>query len=198
MHEPAGNFWRASTGAGEGSRYILASVAGKTADHARRESFARGSSTPSGREVCAVVVTFNPGPLLLGCLEALRGQVIQTVVIDKASGLDGKEVLLTAASRSSFDLVSNSANLGVATAPNQGFRWAIARGSDYVLALDQASQPLAGMVEALLEVYQSHPQGLQVAVAAPRVRDPVFGAEARFLSARAFSVPKNALSWPVA
>lgn len=57
------------------------------------------------------------------------------------------------AARHDAHLICNPSNVGLAAALNQGARWAFAEGHAFVLALDQDSEPLAGITEELLRVF---------------------------------------------
>jgi GT2 family glycosyltransferase len=78
----------------------------------------------------AVIVTYNSGRFLKACLEAAVPKLGHVVVVDNASSDD---TVAVARRFPSVDLRINSANMGFATAANQGVR---AVESDFVLLLN--------------------------------------------------------------
>jgi rhamnosyltransferase len=134
--------------------------------------------------VCAVVVTLQPDLQVTQRLDALIRQVPYAIVVDNASS-DSLVALLRSWTRShNADLLTNEQNLGVASALNQGFRLALAKGYAFVLALDQDSHVRPGMVDAELAVYQAHSGVMRTAIIAPMIEDPDNGIKARYLRSR--------------
>ena len=73
----------------------------------------------SKADVCAVVVTYHPDPGFPDRLDRVRPQVGRVVVVDNGSSPPAREMLRNAAGPD-VELILNDANLGVATALNQG------------------------------------------------------------------------------
>jgi rhamnosyltransferase len=122
--------------------------------------------------VCAVVITYRPEPDTLDNLAAVRLQVEGLVVVDNGS-VEGQLAALRQASvRIPFQLIENNENLGIAAALNIGVRWAQSKGYRYVALFDQDSTVTDGFIQAMLEMYQSHPnrKGLGMIGAAHRHR----------------------------
>lgn len=140
--------------------------------------------TPSG-----LIVTFNPLPEFFTCLDSIYKQLDQIILVDNGSSADVRQLLKQEARRrkSALVVISNETNLGVATALNQGFQWALEQGFSSIIAFDQDSHPAPGMVPAMLEVYNAHSRDGCLAVVAPAVVDPLVNVQARFLR------PKNKL-----
>jgi rhamnosyltransferase len=127
------------------------------------------ATTPPGRleskaEICAVVVTCNPDAGFPERLSRVRPQVACVVVVDNGSPPTAVEMLRNAAANPDFDLILNDSNLGVATALNQGARFARARSFRWVLTLDQDSTVEPFLVDALLHAYAMYPSIEKVAV----------------------------------
>ncbi len=66
----------------------------------------------------------------------------------------------------SVNLIANSANLGVATALNQGTCWAHQHGFRFALLLDQDSEPMDSMVETMAKIYDDFAPKDKLAVVA--------------------------------
>jgi rhamnosyltransferase len=78
-------------------------------------------------------------------------------------------------------VILNETNLGVATALNQGVRWALEQGFQYLFTFDQDSRLSPGMVATMLEVLATRGEDEPLAVIAPVVNDPVVNIRARYL-----------------
>lgn len=110
--------------------------------------------------VAAVVIAWNPGPRIDGCLAALSSQDhdhVDVVVIDNAS-TDGTADLV-ARRHEWAHLVANDTNRGFAGAANQGFEWALDHGADAVMTVnpDVVAEPsfvrlLAGALDVAPDV----------------------------------------------
>jgi len=118
----------------------------------------------TGMTVSVVIVNYNSGDLLKKCVSLVLPQVCEVIVVDNASTdasiVDCDETL---AKEDAFRVILNKANLGFATACNQGF---YASKGDYVLFLNPdcyvdaftistllreiSETPLVGMVGGLL------------------------------------------------
>jgi len=88
----------------------------------------------------ALVVAYNPGSGFRDrCLETLR-QFGSVVIIDNGSEQAiGRDVSLLAAT-SGIHVISNKVNMGLGFALNQGIRYAIEQGYDWVCTLDHDSR----------------------------------------------------------
>jgi rhamnosyltransferase len=117
----------------------------------------------SKADVCAVVVTYHPDSGFPDRLDRVRPQVGRVVVVDNGSSPPAREMLRNAAGPD-VELILNDANLGVATALNQGVGRARERSFRWALTLDQDSIVEPFLVEALLEAYVAFPARDTVAV----------------------------------
>jgi len=102
------------------------------------------------RDVCAVVVTYNPeADSLRTLLPALLSQAGRVIVVDNGSAADVGQ-LLSDGCEDRVELVRNDRNLGVAAAQNAGAARAMAWSEcRYVLFTDQDSLPAPHMVRRL-------------------------------------------------
>src|SRR5204863_7838615 len=114
---------------------------------------------------CALIVTFHPPPDVHREIETIRRQCGRVFVIDNGSAAE-ELVLLESFAREANDveLVRNAENIGLASALNQGCQLAAERGVEWILFLDQDTQPLPNMVADLLAAWRSHPQPHRVGV----------------------------------
>ena len=117
----------------------------------------------SKADVCAVVVTYHPDSGFPDRLDRVRPQVGWVVVVDNGSSPPAREMLRNAAGPD-VELILNDANLGVATALNQGVGRARERSFRWALTLDQDSIVEPFLVQALLEAFNDFPMKEKVAV----------------------------------
>ncbi|WP_243370795.1 glycosyltransferase family 2 protein [Geotalea sp. SG265] len=127
--------------------------------------------TTRAQEVCAVIVAYDPAPQLLGNIKALAPQVAEIVVVDNASGPEGRRVLAEATKLEGISLISNTNNLGIAAALNIGVRFARDRGYPWLATFDQDSTAPEGFIAALLAACNACPDLSRVGLISPRYRD---------------------------
>jgi rhamnosyltransferase len=130
-----------------------------------------------------LIITYNPLPDFYARLDSFYTQLDQIVLVDNGSNPGACRLLRQETERrgSSLSVIFNETNLGVATALNQGFRWALARGYSHIITFDQDSQPAPGMLPAMLEVFSAHAGDSRLAVVAPIIMDPLVKIRARYL-----------------
>jgi GT2 family glycosyltransferase len=105
--------------------------------------------------VAPVVLSWNGREDTLACLRSLRGEEVDTIVVDNASE-DGSADAV-AREFPYVELIRNAENLGYAGGMNAGIRRALDRGADHVLLLNNDVELEPGAVEAL--VAHSHGAG---------------------------------------
>lgn len=120
-------------------------------------------------QVLAVVVTFNPGPLLPRLCADLIEAGIAVLVVDNAS-VEGQEAL-EASDAAGADVLRLPDNRGVSGALNVGL--ARAGGAAWLLTFDQDSVIGPGFVQGLLE--SAPVRDPRAAVVAPRIVDAASG-----------------------
>ncbi len=125
--------------------------------------------------VCAVVVTFHPGPEIESNLAALAPHVDRILVVDNASGPDDRTLLRRLADAGRIELLENPANLGIAAALNRGAERAEELGYRWLLTLDQDTKPMAGMFAGLRAAYRACSFRDQLGLIAANFVDPALG-----------------------
>ena len=114
--------------------------------------------------VVAVIVTYRPEHgALLRLLAALNGQVDLVVIVD--NGADRTLAGLLAAPPGDIEYIDCGENVGLGAAQNRGIVRARQLNKEFVLLLDQDSEPAADMVERLVTACH-HQQESGAAVAA--------------------------------
>lgn len=105
---------------------------------------------PSTKDVCAIVVSFNPDARFPERLELLLEQFPEVFVIDNASSTPIGPFLVMFSDRN-LSLVSNSANFGIGTALNIGVDRAIEAGYTWAVSFDQDSVASPTLLPTLVE-----------------------------------------------
>jgi rhamnosyltransferase len=119
---------------------------------------------PNRENVCAVVVSYFPQGDFLFRLKQIRSQVAQVAVVDNASSEETLSLLEAAQSELGVAVIRNQTNLGIATALNQGARFAREKGYAWCLLFDQDTTPSSCMRQRLAEVYAKFPRKNRLAV----------------------------------
>jgi len=129
-------------------------------------------SLPNQEKLLAIIVTYNPAHSFIGHLEQLCKEFRKIILVDNGTNQDQQAILHNQAQffgEKTVQLIKNNKNIGIATALNQGFQWAIEHGFEYVITLDQDSTPAPGMVNSLIAGLQNHPNRKKLAVLAPMI-----------------------------
>ncbi len=133
--------------------------------------------------ICAVVITKDPDPGLLDRMKELRESVEKIILVDNGSSHPSLETITQLEVGSWTEVIWNSENLGVATALNMGTRAAIEGGYEWILTLDQDSEPESDMVRELIRSYEKQISKSTIGMIAPRIVDARVDREALFLRA---------------
>lgn len=112
------------------------------------------AEAPSKQNTGAVIVAFHPDQGIIDRLPALREQVCRVLIVDNTPKEDRALWLPDAAIALGAELVSNDENVGIAAALNQGLEWARGYGFEWLLTLDQDSDPYQDMLPTLGSVFE--------------------------------------------
>ncbi len=142
---------------------------------------------PAAR-VVAVIVTYQPDDGVRACVQSLRSQVAQIVLVDNASD-DASLAPVRALQGDGVELACLSRNAGVGAAHNVGIERARASGATHVLLMDQDSSPAPDMVSRMLAAERRlAARGEKVGALGPRFHDPRLGKSWPFFRMSRFSV----------
>lgn len=118
---------------------------------------------------CAVVVSYNPTPETGVNVHALVGQVAEVLVVDNGStGRESLELLAKLAEQATVTVKYNPTNVGIAAALNQGVRYAIDQGYEWVATFDQDSLAPGNFVQTMLADYENFVEQDLVVIVAPK------------------------------
>lgn len=136
-----------------------------------------------------LIVTYNPSPDFFKRLDSFCNELDKVIVVDNGSDPRIQLQLKQEAERreATLAVILNENNLGIATALNQGFMWALGHGYQNIIAFDQDSYPAPGMIPAMVEVFSTYAGDGRLAVVAPVPIDHQVNNSPRFVR------PKNKL-----
>lgn len=126
------------------------------------------SPDTSARKVAVVVLTWNGRSLTLDCLESLAALTwgnLETVVVDNHS-TDGTAEAIKSSCGETVSVLVNPENLGFSGGNNVGIRYALDRGADWVLLLNNDTIVDPGLVDRLVEAAACAPD---VGVVGPKI-----------------------------
>lgn len=133
--------------------------------------------------VCAVIISYNPGPTIFENIAALADQVDEVIVVDNGSSDDALS-RLSEIEGLGIKVLHNGSNLGIAAALNQGIDCALRQKFPWILTFDQDSRVTPGFVRGMLETYRSAGDMGSVALVAPSYFDQRSGIRVRCTSMR--------------
>jgi GT2 family glycosyltransferase len=114
---------------------------------------------PPAPKVWVVIVTWNRIEAIVSCLLSLNALVYQNfelVVVDNGSEDGTVERLRAIFPR--LNLIANTRNQGYTGGNNAGIRYALERGADYVLILNNDTRVHPRLINELLKVAESDPR----------------------------------------
>jgi rhamnosyltransferase len=126
---------------------------------------------PTARTIAAIVVTYDPDAGLAERAEIISSQVGTFIIVDNHSSQPSMETIKKTCVKLGIHLIPNDENLGVATALNQGIRYAKDCGCDWALTLDQDTTPYSTMVQNLIAAYRGCPLKLKVGIIGSNFQD---------------------------
>ena len=111
--------------------------------------------------VWIVVLNWNGQADTLACLESLqrlRYTERRVVVVDNGSTDGSVEALESARSRLAIDIIQAGKNLGYAGGNNLGIRYALDRGADFILILNNDTTVDPILLDELVRAAEQHPE----------------------------------------
>jgi rhamnosyltransferase len=117
---------------------------------------------------CVVLISYNPDINILTNVNALLEQVGEVIIVDNGSGEKSLAILESLPKSKKIVILHNPTNLGIATALNQGVRYAIAQGYEWIATFDQDSLAPENFIQTMLNDYESYDDHEIVAVVCPK------------------------------
>lgn len=126
------------------------------------------SGNTNKSNLCAAVITYYPDPALPDRVASFTQYVREVVIVDNHSSDYIIEQLRKLSSDREIHLLLNPHNFGVATALNQAARWAIHKGYDWLLTLDQDSIFKPEMADAYFSCFHKLRDKAGIAIVSPQ------------------------------
>jgi GT2 family glycosyltransferase len=123
---------------------------------------------PNRPSVAVIVLAWNGRALTLDCLDSLANVTtpnVRIVLVDNAS-TDGTVQAVRERFGERVDVLINARTLGFAAGNNAGIRYALDRGADFLLLLNNDTVVDAGFIDPLLADLAAHPDA---GIAAPKI-----------------------------
>lgn len=114
------------------------------------------------KEICCLIITYNPTDDLLNLLRIIEGQVDSVIIVDNSSEFIFLKMLTPMIKNKGLHIIQNKQNLGIAKALNQGCGIAKELNYKWVLTFDQDSTPFNNIVEIISEVYSFCPYKIKI------------------------------------
>jgi rhamnosyltransferase len=106
-------------------------------------------------KICALIVTYNCGEDVYNTIDSVISKVEELVIVDNGSDIETIEALNKYREHSNVTVLFNKANLGIAKALNVGACYAIDKGYEWILTLDDDSIVTEDMLDILMKAYES-------------------------------------------
>lgn len=139
-----------------------------------------GEGVIDSRDICAVVVTYNPAASIAVNIRALLPQVGKIIVVDNGTGSSFRQRIDDLRGIERVQVICNTENVGIASALNAGARNAIREGYAWIATFDQDSLAPADFIGSLLAAYASCPFRNRVALVSPVYLDQGSGLTTSF------------------
>jgi rhamnosyltransferase len=111
-------------------------------------------SLPGKPNLCAVLTSYNPDLNFEERVLHILKQVKGIAIVDNNSDSHVIVLLKELSQRNNIHIIFNKVNLGVATALNQGIRWAKENSYEWVILFDQDTTISDNLIETLCRTYQ--------------------------------------------
>ena len=102
-----------------------------------------------------MVVSYNPTQQIIENVKALIPQVAEILIVDNGSDAGSLRILEELSKESAVTVEHNRSNLGIATALNQGVKYASERGYEWLATFDQDSLAPVNYLQTMFDAYSS-------------------------------------------
>ena len=115
--------------------------------------------SPSFHNTCAIIVAYCPDAHFPDRLEKVVAQFSLTIIVDNASSDPSAKMLRILSATPNVVLLTNTSNLGIAAALNQGLMLALERDFEWGLTLDQDTLVYPDLRDTLSTIYVNNDMG---------------------------------------
>ena len=119
-------------------------------------------------EILAVIISYNPDESIINLYDSIKDQVTELIIIDNFTTDEKSKKHLEQLTKKGCQIIYNNENYGVAKALNQGAEYAINKGYQWLLTLDQDSKFIPKTYEILLNSYDKMEEKDKTMLIAPK------------------------------
>ena len=121
-------------------------------------------------KICALIVTYNCWEDVYNTIDSVISKVEELVIVDNGSETETIEALNKYREHSNVTVLLNKVNLGIAKALNVGADYAIEKGYNWILTLDDDSIVTDSMLDIMMKAYESlnEVESANIAILAPK------------------------------
>lgn len=105
----------------------------------------------ASKDICAVVVLYNPTKDVIENIKTYSGQIKKLFIVDNSDKAADDRIIKELCSLKNSEYISNNENLGIAAALNIGAKKGCKEKFQYILTMDQDSRASADMVKKMLK-----------------------------------------------
>lgn len=113
------------------------------------------NTIPDKNNICCIIITYHPDIKFAERLQRILTQLDNIVIVDNNSDINEVNMLRELCTQYNIELIENCRNMGIATALNQGIDRAQVYNYKWALLFDQDTIVIDGMIQELIDVYQS-------------------------------------------
>jgi rhamnosyltransferase len=122
---------------------------------------------------CVVIVSYNPSQRIVENIVSLAPQVGEILIVDNNSNNESIHILKNLSKEIPVSIIYNQSNLGIATALNQGVKYASDHDYEWLATFDQDSLAPINYVQTMMDSYYSCNDRENVALIAPRYQTDI-------------------------
>lgn len=122
------------------------------------------------KNILTIIVSYNPSDSIIKLYNSIKNQVDELIIIDNLSTEEKSKDILKKLSEQT-KIIYNDKNSGVASALNQGAKYAMANDYKWLLTLDQDSEFFPHTYEILVNSYEEMEDKEKVMLIAPQYKE---------------------------
>lgn len=108
-------------------------------------------------DIWAVTVNWNRGEDTLDCIRSLREAGVENLIVVDNGSTDDSLSIISKEAPWAF-ILEMKENIGYVRGMNAGIEYAVERGAEFILMMNNDSIATRGMVDALLDCFRNHPR----------------------------------------
>lgn len=122
-------------------------------------------------KICAIIITYNIDKKIVEVINAIINQIETIIIVDNASNDKTIKILKELSCNEKVNVIFNNENVGIATALNQGIKFAENNNCNWVLTLDHDSICGKDMIHNMMLCANTYNQYESIGMLAPKAFD---------------------------